>query len=255
MGSQYIDSMTLCLVCQRWQNHTLCEDCIHTFAQPKLRCRRCALPLLPTDQALHASATHTVCCDDCVDTPPPLDACIAAVDYDFPWSACLTRFKFNQDVGLAPALARLMRHTPWAEPAIDAADRIMPMPLSAERLQERGFHQTLELARHLDARKLDHHSLQRLDTAQHQVGADREQRWQQAQDSFWVQPDALAQLAGLRVVLIDDVMTTGATLYAAAQTLRRAGVVHLTALVLARTPPPSRIVDNAAHVPYRAGPP
>lgn len=240
MGSQYIESMTLCLVCQRWQSHTLCEDCIHTFAQPQLRCRRCALPLQGANGVSHSSDSPTRFCDDCTQTPPPLDECVAAVDYDFPWSTCLTRFKFNQDVGLAPALARLMRHTPWAEPAIDAADRIMPMPISAARLQERGFHQTLELARHLDSRKLDQRSLQRLDTPHHQVGADRAQRWQQAQDSFWIQPDAMPALAGQRVVLIDDVMTTGATLHAAAQTLRRAGVVHLTALVLARTPTPSQ---------------
>lgn len=232
MGSQYIESMTLCLVCHRWQSHTLCEACIDTFAQPTQRCHRCALPLDPQVGA------HTALCSPCQLNPAPLDVCLAAVDYAFPRSDCITRFKFGQDVGLAPALARLMRHTPWAEPALEQAHRILPMPVSPARLRERGFNQTLELARHLDARKLDFTSLQRLDTPHHQVGADRAQRQRQVTNSFWLTPTAWSALNGQRVVLIDDVMTTGATLYAAATALRRAGVAHLTALVLARTPEP-----------------
>ena len=227
MGSQYIDLMTLCHVCHSWQAHVVCEDCIRAFAQPKPRCAHCALPL---DPPMH--------CKRCAMEPSPLDQCIAAVDYGFPWAQCITALKFGQAVGLSQTLARLMRHTPWAEPALEQANRIMPVPLSPQRLQERGFNQTRELARHLGAPKIDTLSLQRCASDHHQVGADSTQRWAQAQDSFWISPSSLPTLRGQRVVLVDDVMTTGATLFAAAHTLRRAGVQHISALVFARTPAP-----------------
>jgi ComF family protein len=241
--------MTLCHVCHAWQAHVVCEDCIQTFAQPVERCRRCALPTALCAAEQSQGHTHPLC------TLPGLaiDQCIAAVDYAYPWSQCIARLKFGDDVGLAATLAHMMRHSPWAEPALEQADRVMPLPLSAQRLQERGFNQTLELSRHLGAKRIDTHSLVRLETETHQVGANREERWTQAQHGFYIAPEALPDLRGQRVVLVDDVMTTGATLQAAAATLRRAGVAHITALVLARTLPPHRaIADNHGHVPHRA---
>ena len=230
MGWQYIDPMTLCCVCGQWQSHTLCEDCIMAFAQPRQRCAHCALPL---DAASPCSCSQTPY------TARGLDRCVAAVDYDYPWSSLVTRLKFSNDIGLARALALLMRHAPWAEPLLEAADRVLPMPLSAQRLQERGYNQALELARHLGVgRKLDVHSLQRLPSDAHQVGASLAQRQTQAAHSFWLQPEAVLVLRGQRVLLVDDVMTTGATVQAAAQALRQAGVATVSALVFARTPVP-----------------
>lgn len=268
MGTQYIDPMTLCHVCHAWQAHVVCEDCIHVFAQPTVRCLRCALA--------HGSAPLHAC-----DIPSPAwDQCIAAVDYAYPWSHCITQLKFGEHVGLAATLARLMRHTPWAEPALEQADRLIPMPLSAQRLAARGFNQALELTRHLmdnahgvssrisqdsplKRPDIDTTSLVRLETDAHQVGASRAQRWAQTEASFYIAPESIRSLQGQRIVLIDDVMTTGATLHAAARCLRRAGVASITALVFARTLPPSahgsvaesRIADNAGHVQYRAGSP
>ena len=225
--------MTLCCVCGQWQSHTLCEDCIVAFAQPRPRCAHCALPLDAATPCHCAATPHGA---------RPLARCVAAVDYDYPWSLLVARLKFGHDIGLARALALLMRHAPWAEPLLEAADRLVPMPLSLPRLQERGYNQALELARHLGAsRKLDLHSLQRLPSEAHQVGANLTQRQTQAAHSFWLQPACVAALRGQRVLLIDDVMTTGATLQAAAQTLQRAGVATVSALVFARTPAPQRL--------------
>ena len=225
--------MTLCCVCGQWQSHTLCEDCIVGFAQPRPRCAHCALPF---------EAASPCQCAAMPRAERPLARCVAAVDYAYPWSHLVARLKFANDIGLAPALALLMRHAPWAEPLLEAADRVVPMPLSAQRLQERGYNQALELARHLGAtRKLDLRSLQRLPSEAHQVGANLIERQRQAAHSFWLQPAAVAALRGQRVLLIDDVMTTGATLQAAAQALQRAGVAAVAALVLARTPAPQRV--------------
>ena len=225
--------MTLCCICGQWQSHAVCEDCIGGFAQPQPRCARCALAL-----------EHGASCA-CARDPRAallLQRCVAAVDYDYPWSNLVTRLKFSNDVGLARPMALLMRHAPWSEPLLDSADRVMPLPLSAQRLQERGYNQALELARHLcPARKLDLRSLQRLPSQTHQVGASVSQREAQAAHSFWIQPEAIRGLHGQHVLLIDDVMTTGATLHAAALTLRRAGVAAVSALVFARTPAPQPI--------------
>ena len=214
---------SLCHVCHRWPSQPLCAPCIERFAQPTQRCPTCALTLTPNVEHF------------CATSPSPLDACVAAVSYAFPWSSCIARFKFETDPGLARALADLMRHAPWVEPALDAANLVVPMPLSRLRLRERGFNQALELARHLAPHKTHAHVLLRSGDSAHQVGASREERLDHVRDAFWVAPEHLHDVRGQHVVLLDDVMTTGASLYEAARALRAAGAAHITGMVLART--------------------
>ena len=230
MLKQSIALPSLCHICHRWPSQPLCTPCIERFAQPTLRCPTCALTL---DRVAHTSqAAH---CRNCAEHPSPLDACVAAVSYTFPWAGCIARFKFQADPSLARALAHLMRHAPWVEPALDAATLVVPMPLSPTRLRERGFNQALELARHLAPHKTHAHSLLRRGDSAHQVGASRQDRLDHVRDAFWVAPECVPAVRGQRVVLVDDVMTTGASMYEAARALRAAGAVHITGLVLART--------------------
>ena len=109
------------------------------------------------------------------------------------------------------------------------------MPLSCQRLRERGFNQALELARHLSPNKTHAHVLLRSGDSAHQVGASREERLELVRDAFWVSPEHTSDVRGQHVVLLDDVMTTGASLYEAARALRSAGAAHITGVVLART--------------------
>lgn len=215
-----------CAVCGGWPAQRLCEACIARFAQPRPRCSTCALPLA-------GSARQ---CGHCLRHPPLLDACIAALDYAYPWAGVLAQFKFRGDPAWAAPLARLMRSTPWAEPAIDAADWLIPVPLSPTRLGERGFNQAERLAHALCAQKASPRLLLRLHSGADQHTLSRVQRLHNLQGAFAVDPLRVDALRGRRAVLVDDVMTTGATLHAAAQVLRQAGVTHLTALVLARAP-------------------
>jgi predicted amidophosphoribosyltransferase len=109
------------------------------------------------------------------------------------------------------------------------------MPISPARLRERGFNQALELARHLAPLKTDSHTLMRWGEFAHQVGASRQERLDHVRDTFWVAPECIANVRGQQVVVLDDVMTTGASIYEAARALRAAGATHVTGLVLART--------------------
>lgn len=223
---------SVCQICHAWPSATVCANCVTRFAQPVPRCPRCALALREANP--HDPPQHIQMCAGCHATPSALDACHTAVSYNFPWDACVARFKFRAEAGLARMLAHLMQHAPQVEPTLDAAHWVLPMPLSRARMRERGFNQAHELAKRLAPKKTQAHVLLRLGDGAHQVGASREGRQQRVQGAFWLAPQALAALKNKRVVLIDDVMTTGATLFSAAKVLRAAGVAHISGLVFAR---------------------
>jgi len=114
------------------------------------------------------------------------------------------------------------------------------VPLSAQRLQQRGFNQALEIAKPL-ARLLGlglQHGLllRQRDTLPQSLAPDLEQRRRNLRQAFIVPPAAIAQIRGRHIGVVDDVMTTGETLHALAQTLRRHGARRITNFVFARTP-------------------
>ncbi|MEY4882651.1 MAG: hypothetical protein RIS34_505 [Pseudomonadota bacterium] len=218
-----------CAVCRTWPAQPVCEACVNRFAQPTPRCQTCALPLMA------GWVAGVVQCGACIKNPPPLDRCLAAVPYAYPWSDLIVQYKFGAQPGWATTFALLLRSAPWVEPALDDADLVVPMPLSRARLRERGFNQALELTRRLAAGKSDHRLLLRIKDAPAQSSLARGERLRNVKDAFVVDPLRAAQLMGKRVVLIDDVMTSGASLYAAATALRVAGATHITGIVIART--------------------
>ena len=214
-----------CRVCHAWPAQAVCEACVSQFAQPHTRCQTCALPL-PVGLRR---------CGACLKTPPPLDDCLTAVAYAYPWSALIQDFKFHAQPGLVRSFATLLRAAPWVEPELDAADVLVPMPLSAARLRERGYNQALLLARQLEPVKTHTDLLLRIKDTPPQHTLKRAERLNALTDVFAVEPLLANQLRGKRVLLVDDVMTTGASLYAAARVLKAAGVHHVTGLVIART--------------------
>lgn len=215
----------VCAVCHAWPSRRVCDACVARFAQPATRCARCALRV----------PAGVEVCGTCLRAPPLQDACLAALDYAYPWADALAAFKFRGDPGWARTMASLMRSTPWVEPALEAAHKVLPVPLSAERLRARGFNQAALLARKLAPHKADMHSLLRLQSTEAQSGLARAERLRNLRGAFAVEPARASDLRGLRVVLLDDVMTTGATVHAATQALRDVGVAHVTAVVLMRT--------------------
>ena len=214
-----------CFVCRTWPARPVCDACVARFAPPVPRCVTCAL-------AVPAGIDR---CGNCLRDPPPLDACLAACTYVWPWPECIAEFKFRGDAGLAAPLATLLRSAPWVEPAIEDADLVLPMPLAPARLRERGFNQAHELARRLAPRKTDAGVLLRTRETSAQSGLTRAERLSNLRGAFALEPLKPTAVRNRRVVLVDDVMTTGASLFAAAQVLRLGGAAHITAIVLART--------------------
>ncbi|MDT8989663.1 ComF family protein [Curvibacter sp. APW13] len=213
-----------CAVCRRWPATPVCEQCVQAFAQPQSRCTTCALPV----------PSGVERCGSCLRTPPPLDHCLAALPYAFPWARLIADFKFHAQTALAPSFATLLRSTPWVEPELEACDAVLPIPLGAQRLRERGYNQAAELARALEPRKLQTQWLLRTRDTPEQHQLARSERLKALKGAFALDPLHAPRLQGARVVLIDDVMTTGSTLFEAAGVLRQHGVAHITALALAR---------------------
>ena len=189
-------------------------------------------------------------CTRCVDEPPKaLSRVVARVAYQWPWTTLITEFKFNGQPAWGKTLAGLMTESPDVQSLIDTADGLLPIPLSRNRLLERGYNQAWELTRHLAraaGKPADATLLIRRDTdrLQHELSLD--ERRQHARRAFALHPLAAGTLAGGHWLLVDDVMTTGATLEAAAQQLLNGGAAQVSAVVFARTPAPQRDGDTSS---------
>lgn len=217
---------TQCEVCRRWAQRALCDDCRARHAAPLPRCSGCGLRLAP----------GVARCAACLREPPPFERCRCAVDYAFPWDGLVAAFKYHGRVELAGALADPLCA---ALDADDAAwpELVVPVPLAPSRLAERGYNQAWELARRVAARigrpARPQALARRVDRA-HQAALSRRERQRNLQGAFTVaQPE---RVAGRRIALVDDVLTTGATAAEASRALLGAGAAAVRVWALARTP-------------------
>jgi len=175
-------------------------------------------------------------CNDCVAQAPPWASCVAAKVYISPWKELISAFKFESQAGLAYFLGLQMQHTPAIAELVKACDFVVPVPLSDQRLRQRGFNQALLLAQQLCSQRCLEQGLIRWRDTAAQSGLSRQDRLLNLAHAFMVPPQSAQRLRGARVVLVDDVMTTGATLRACTQALLAAGVAKVDVVVLARTP-------------------
>jgi ComF family protein len=143
--------------------------------------------------------------------------------------------ELKREPHVATRLARLMFGTQRREP-LNSANLIIPVPLHPERERERGFNQALLLARELarlSGRTLDQHSVvRRIHTERHRAGMDAKARRKSVAEAFAVRHSKL--ITGQRVLLVDDVFTTGATVSACAEALKNAGAEEVFVLTVAR---------------------
>jgi len=214
-----------CYLCRGAAGAVLCAACDADL--PRLegpRCPRCAL----------ASPAGEVC-GRCLAHAPAYDATSAALAYAFPADVLVQGLKFRGELALAPLLGALLAAR--LERA-DRVDFVLPVPLAAARLRERGFNQALEIARHVApaaGARLEPRLAERSRDTAAQMNLPRAERARNVRGAF----RCARALEGAAVALVDDVMTSGATLDELAATLKRAGAARVVNWVVARTPVPA----------------
>ncbi len=211
-----------CLLCGADADEAqICAPCDAEL--PRLTSKRCAVCALPL-------ATGEVC-GACLDRPPRYDRVIAPFSYRFPVDALIQAYKYGGRLAharfLGTALASLV------PPDVDV---VVPMPLAPRRLAERGYNQALEIARLVTSATgipLLARACRKVVETPPQASLPWKERAKNVRRAFVCDAD----LRGKRVAVVDDVLTTGATLNELARVLRRAGAVEVAGWIVARTLP------------------
>ncbi|AGA32110.1 Competence protein F phosphoribosyltransferase domain - like protein; protein YhgH required for utilization of DNA as sole source of carbon and energy [Thioalkalivibrio nitratireducens DSM 14787] len=210
-----------CVLCRAPATMGVCTDCAADLVVPASPCPGCAQPLPAAGL-----------CPSCLRAAPAFDAAWAPFAYAWPLDRLLLSYKGGSRPQLGRPLAGLfVRHLDPA--ATRAVDRVIPVPLHDGRLARRGFNQAERLALGLCRARgleLDTRSARRVLATPSQQGLGRRARRANLRKAFAVDAD----LSGLRVLLVDDVMTTGTTLDMLAREARRAGAAWVGAAALAR---------------------
>jgi ComF family protein len=209
--------------------HRFCVDCwrsLSLLGEPC--CARCGLPFA------FGGAGGEAECGRCLADPPPFDRLRAAVAYGDISRQVALKLKYSGRPGVAATLAHFMLH--HLEPG-DGEALLVPVPLHRWRIWKRGYNQAALIASALSRRsgvacELD--LLRRTRATPPLRGLGRRERTLAVRGAFRVPPDARPRLAGRRVILVDDVYTSGATAAACARVLKRAGAASVEVLCWAR---------------------
>lgn len=242
-ATRHLASLVLphqCVLCRRFAESTgLCASCWNALAPIGAPvCRQCGLPL-----------GHTLAdplCAACFQAPPPLAMIRAGLHYNDSSRQLILSFKHGDGLQLTPFLAGIMtREFRLMADAIQTADSdalVVPVPLHRRRFFRRRYNQSAELARRLCRTAVTGEFapdiLVRRRATRSQGGLSRRQRQRNLAGAFAVNSNAKARLSGRAVILVDDVMTTGATLFAASRCLKAAGSGPVSAIILARVSRP-----------------
>ncbi|RMG32430.1 MAG: ComF family protein [Gammaproteobacteria bacterium] len=222
---RFLGSLSRCRLCGTAAHDTLCPACRDELPIIPHACRQCGLPLQGEDEKR--------LCGECLSRPPAFDAARIPFLYADPIDRLISALKFHERLSDGRLLGSLLAAT---LPQTAEIDLLLPIPLHRGRLRQRGFNQAAELARtlarvaHLPA---DYRALVRVQATAPQHRATRRQRLRQMREAFAWRGNGPPPP---RVALVDDVVTTGATMDAAAACLKRAGAEWVEIWAVARTP-------------------
>ncbi|WP_376090952.1 ComF family protein [Roseomonas sp. CCTCC AB2023176] len=233
-----------CLSCHMpvMEHGSVCADCfrgLHLIAEPM--CRRCGVPFRHGGQGVRAGT-----CATCVARPPAFAAARAAYAYDDTSARLILPLKHGDRTDLARHLARRMAVA--GEEVLGRAEVLVPVPLHWRRLLARRYNQAGLLARHLGraaGRPVLPDALVRTRATRPLGGLGAAARTAALAGAFRVRRSAVPRLSGRRVLLVDDVLTSGATADACARELLDAGAATVDVLAAARVPDP-RLEDGLA---------
>ena len=216
-----------CVLCAspKANNHAVCKPCVNDLPwHPKTSCPQCGL------------ASSGMVCGSCLNGQPDFDTTKAVFLYAYPIDAMMLRYKYGNMLNLGDTFGEFLAD----KVTLENIDLIIPMPMHPTRLKERGFNQALEIAKVLDKLlcknhkgKLDYKSVERQTLTPPQASLPLKERVKNIKGAFKVYAD----LSGKRIAIVDDVMTTGASLNELAKTLKKAGAAHVECWVIARTLP------------------
>jgi ComF family protein len=178
---------------------------------------------------------------EAIANPPAYDRARAAVRYDDVARTLVQSFKYGDRLDLAPMMGRWMARA--GRELLTDADVLIPVPLHWRRQWSRRFNQSAVLAGAISGLcdvPVLHAGLKRMRATPQQVGRSKTERADNVQGAFSVPAEHKADIAGRRAVLIDDVLTSGATVDACARALLRGGAAHIDVLVFARVVAPAR---------------
>ena len=217
-----------CIICRLPSNRQLdlCKRCEQALPWLTKSCYRCALPLTTTTK-------HAIC-GHCLQQQPTFDRCVALFYYQPPIDQLLNQLKFHHCLRnahilgtlLAEKIKHLYNHN-------ELPQIIIPVPLHRKRLRQRGYNQALELARPIARHlylPLEKWHCQRTRFTPAQTSLNAKQRYKNMRDAFNIK-----KLQAKHVAIIDDVMTTGATVNALSRCLRQAGAERIDVWLCART--------------------
>ncbi len=223
-----------CLLCGRAGQRPgfdLCAACDAELPHNETACVRCGLPA--PDAAVQGRYDDGAC-ESCTGRLLPFERCVAPLLYEFPVTTLVPALKYEDALSHARVLGLLLaRHVRRCQGATDV-DRVVPMPLHRARLAERGYNQSYEIARFAAGDlglPLAPRALRRVRPTTPQVGLDRAARHDNVRGAFAA--DA-AHARGLRIALLDDVVTTASTVEAAARALLDAGARRVDVWCVAR---------------------
>jgi ComF family protein len=224
-----------CALCGNLSHKVLCAGCDEQYwNETRKRCSICALPLAVRGSFGGVKNRAQPHCAKCIAEPPHFDATIALADYHAPLDTLALELKFHARLAAAEEFARQLQAAFEATDAL-APDIVAPVPLSRLRLRTRGYNQAWSIGKPL-ARRLGAHAdamlLERIRHTAPQAKLDLDTRRRNVGDAFKV----LGNIRGKHVGIVDDVMTSGATLDALARTLKTAGARRVTNFVALRTP-------------------
>lgn len=208
----------------------VCKACLNDLPwHPASSCPQCGLA---------SSGTGLTVCGSCISASPDFDVTYAVFLYQFPIDVMMQRYKYGNSLSIGDTFGQFLSNKLLLEKQQKSIDMIIPMPMHPQRLKERGFNQAIEIAKALNKdlthnKILDYKSVIRQKLAPPQTNLPLKQRAKNIKGAFIVKGD----LAGKRIAIVDDVMTTGASLNELAKTLKKAGAVHVECWVIARTLP------------------